>query len=160
MIKCWNVFALRHLEKNQNEQAKAYLDLIDKYSIEDYSSYITTKTNLSCFYNNTNHFRNSKKIMSEIRRINIVKKLNDTYSETVNDMNFEKKVENTEPVKKFDESIIQYEIDLNYSDIALDYNNICSIQNKLKKYINVMVVIMIVLLKECILLHLTNIQIC
>lgn len=133
MIKCWNIFALRHLENNENEKAKAYLDLIDNYSIEDYSSYVTTKTNLSCFYNNTNHFRNSKKIMSEIRRINIVKKLNDVFSETISDINFEKKGENTELINKVNESINLFKLDFNYSDIALDYNNICSIQNKLKK---------------------------
>lgn len=91
MIKCWNVLALKHLEKGENEKAKQYLETIDKFAIEDFSSYIATKTNLSCYYSNTNHFRNSKNVMSDIRRINIMKKLNDYTRETSSDINFERK---------------------------------------------------------------------
>ena len=90
MIKCWNIFALKHLERNENEKAKHFLDIIEKYAIEDYSSYVTTRTNLCCYFNNTSRLRNSKNVMSDIRKLNIMKKLNDIYSETVYDINFEK----------------------------------------------------------------------
>ena len=105
MIKCWNIFALKHLEKNENEKAKNYLDIIENNSIEDYSSYVTTKTNLSCYFNNTNHLRNSKNVMSNIKRINIVKKLNEIYSETVYDINFEKKENNNQKNKNLQSKI-------------------------------------------------------
>jgi hypothetical protein len=154
MIKCWNIFALKHLEKNENEKAKHYLDLIDKYEIEDYSSYVTTKTNLSCYYNNTNHFRNSKSTMFDIKRINIMKKLNDYYKETACDINFEKK----NNIKEDSKSKCTFEliIAFNYSDIALDFHNICSIQSKLKKYSCFKSAIMMDWLKVCNQLHLTN----
>ena len=99
MIKCWNIFLLKHLEKNENDKAKYYIDLIENYSIEDYSSYVTSKTNLSCYYNNTNHFRNSKITMNDIKKLNIAKKLNDVYSDNIHDINFEKKDDNRETKK-------------------------------------------------------------
>ena len=103
MIKCWNIFLLKHLEKNENDKAKHYIDLIENYSIEDYSSYVTSKTNLSCYYNNTNHFRNSKIAMNDIKKLNIAKKLNDVYSDNIYDISFEKKDEKRE-IKKNQQS--------------------------------------------------------
>ena len=80
----------------------------DKFLHKDLETYLTTKTNLTCYYHNTGMYRNSKNIMSELYKINCLKKIGELY--------------------------LTYDECCDYTDIAKDLSNNCAFDNKLKNY--------------------------
>jgi hypothetical protein len=115
IIKLNNVNSMICLNKSEVEKAKTYLDDCSFFlSNDDLESYIVTKNNYCCYYSNTGHHRNSKIVMNEMLKINILNNLNGQLEST--------STSNSE------------EQGFNYLNIANDYSNICAIENQLKNY--------------------------
>jgi vacuolar-type H+-ATPase subunit I/STV1 len=116
IIKLNNINSMICLQnKSEAEKAKNYLDDCSYFlSNDDLESYMVTKNNYCCYYSNTGHHRNSKNVMNELLKINILNNLNEQFdsSSNVNDQDH----------------------GVNYLNIANDYSNICAIDNQLKNY--------------------------
>lgn len=115
IVKLYNIFAVKHLQKSENELAKYYLDLCEKFPCNDVECHLITKNNYSCYYSNVGQYRNAKNIMGEIVKLNLTKKS----SEIIKDQNESQKSPS--------------EDDCNYSYLANDFSNLCALSNKVKK---------------------------
>jgi len=57
--------------------AKYFLQMSEKFLHKDLETYLATKNNFCCYFSNIGHYRNSKAIMSELMKINSIKKIMD-----------------------------------------------------------------------------------
>lgn len=117
IIKVYNSSAIQHIQKGENEMAKYYLDLSEKFLYGDYESYMVTKNNFCCYYTSVKQQRNARNLMNELLKLNLLKKTEELI------------IDNSD----------QYNEDLNkncinYNDIANNYSNLCGIDNQLKNY--------------------------
>lgn len=84
-----------------------FLNLADKFLYKDLETYLITKNNYCCYYTNIGQHRNARNIMTELLKINTLRKIEE--------------LEEDRQVSK-------------YSEIANDYSNLCAIDNNLKNY--------------------------
>jgi len=128
IVKLYNVYAIKHLQKQENDLAKYYLDLCDKFPAKDPDCFLITKNNYSCYYSNIGQYRNARNIMTDITKIHIIKVIDEiSYQNTDNNNNNDDKNENN---KQSSQSIVKK---IDYSPIANDYSNLCALNNKVKK---------------------------
>ncbi len=114
MVMLYNILAVKHLQKSDNELAKYYLDLCEKCNCKDIECYLITKNNYSCYYSNVGQYRNAKNIMGEIVKLNVTKK-------------------NSQIIQDHSEEQTLNLDDCDYSNLANDYSNLCALSNKVKR---------------------------
>jgi len=132
IVKLNNINAMTHLKKGDTETSKYLLDMCDKFlSIYDYESYFLTKNNFCCLYTNLKQFRSSKIIMNDLIKMNILRavdkfnKLDSEGGDILENQN--------EPNKNFNEmsNDVSNDQGMVYNNLALDFSNLCAIDNKL-----------------------------
>jgi len=111
IVKIYNYFVVLHLQKSENEMAKYFLTICEKFPTKDLECFLITKSNWSCYYNNIGQYRSARNIMNEIIKINLSRKS----EEIQNIIDFNEK-------KNF-----------NFSEIANDYSNLCALNNRIKQ---------------------------
>jgi hypothetical protein len=75
IIKINNNSAVSYLQKQENEMAKYFLQMSEKFLHKDLETYLATKNNFCCYFSNIGHFKNSKTIMNQLLKINCFKKI-------------------------------------------------------------------------------------
>ncbi len=109
-MKIYNYFVVKHLQNSENELAKGFLAICEKFPTKDLECFLIKKNNYSVYYNNIGQYRNARNIMNEILKINITKK-----SEEIQDC-----VENN--MKGF----------YDFTQIGNDCSNLCAFNNSIK----------------------------